>query len=159
MDNLYHIVRYGSGWALAALLWMLVESWVGLHDRYMHYHGYLTYFFAIPWVFIYYRGIRQRAVTAGRLEFREAFLLGCGITLAATVLTPVVWWAFAGWLNPDFLTAKAQHAIGHGMDPEAAALRYSLVNHLVISAFSTAVIGSVISLVIAIIFARRVFIS
>jgi len=150
-------VRYGVLFALAILLWATIESLIGLHDRHIRYHEYLSYFFAIPAVGIIYWGIRSGGDrTGGHIDFRRAFMTGLGITAVAALLCPLVWYVFCEWVNPDFLGNRIRHAVeAQGMDIRLATQRFSLRNHLLVSTFSTTVIGAVISLVVAIIVARQ----
>src|SRR5690554_556154 len=97
-------IRYGLLFALAIFLWALVETMLGLHDRYIRYHEYLSYFFAVPSVGIMYLGISagERAPTQG-MRFRKALLKGLRITAVVALLCPVVWLVFCLYVNPDFL--------------------------------------------------------
>jgi len=150
-------IRYGALFALAIFLWALVETIVGLHGRYIRYHEYLSYFFAVPSVGIMYWGIRSGKKTKpGGVSFRSAFANGLGITTVVTLLCPVVWYVFCVAINPAFLDNMAHHVTDtKGMAASLAFQWYSLPTFLFMSAFSTAVIGTIISLVIAIIMARR----
>ena len=150
--------RYGTFFALAIFLWALGESALGLHDRHIGYHEYLSYFFAVPAVGIMYWGIvnGRNGLAAGRMGFRGAFLKGLGITAVVALLCPFVWYVFCRFVNPDFLDNMMRHAIeAKGMAVSLAKKRFSLVNHLLVSTLSTTVFGVVISLVIAIIVARQ----
>lgn len=150
-------VRYGVLFALAIFLWAVVESLVGLHDTYIRYHEYLSYFFAVPSVGIMYWGIRSGEYRrAGPIRFRRAFLKGLGITLVVTALCPLVWYLFCMFVNPDFLDNMTRYAIeAKGMEPRLAEKRFSLSSHILLSTLSTAVIGAVIALVVAVIVARQ----
>ena len=150
-------VRYGILFALAIFLWAVTETMLGLHDRHIRYHEYLSYFFAVPSVGIMYWGVYagQKKPAAG-MSFRGAFLKGLGITAVVSVLCPVVWYVFCVYVNPDFLGNMARHAVDtKEMAPPLAAKRFSLPGHLLVSTLSTAVIGAGVSLVIAVIVARR----
>lgn len=152
---MWNAIRYGLLFALAIFLWAVAEAALGLHDRHIKYHEYLSYFFAVPSVAIMYWGIRAGEKTPWQgMRFRTAFLKGIAITAVVTLLCPVVWYFFCSFVNPAFLGNMTRHAIEvKGMDPPLAMQRYTLSNYLFVSAFSTAVIGSVISLVIAVIMA------
>lgn len=150
-------IRYGLLFALAIFLWAVAETLLGLHDRYIRYHEYLSYFFAVPSVAIMYWGISAGAKAKREgVSFRSAFLKGLAITGVVTLLCPVVWYIFCTVVNPSFLGNMARHAIEtKGMAAPLARQWYALPTFVLVSAFSTAVIGSVISLVIAIIMAGR----
>lgn len=148
---------YGFLFALAIFLWAVIEWLLGLHDRYIHYHEYLSYLFAVPSVAIMYWGIRSGAHGArGGISFGKAFSTGLGITAVVVVLCPLVWYVFCTFVNPALLDEMRQHAEeAKGMDTELAAKRFSLGNHLLLSTLSTAVIGVVISLVVAVVISRQ----
>ncbi|MFC3199249.1 DUF4199 domain-containing protein [Parapedobacter deserti] len=150
-------IRYSVFFALAILLWAVAEWLVGLHDKYIRYHEYFSYFFAVPSVGIMYLGIRSGGrPPENRMSFRSAFLRGLGITSVVSILCPLMWYLFCVFINPAFLDYMMRYAIeAKGMDPQLAMKRYSLSSHLFVSTLSTAVVGAVISLVVAIILARR----
>ncbi|WP_257669491.1 DUF4199 domain-containing protein [Parapedobacter tibetensis] len=150
-------IYYGILFAFAIFIWAVIESLVGLHDRYIQYHEYLSYFFAVPSVAIMFWGIRSsRNQSDSRTGFRKAFMAGLGITLVVTMLCPLVWYVFCVFVNPTFLNNMMHYAVEtKGMDAQIAALRFSLSNHILVSTISTSVIGVVIAFVIAIIVARR----
>lgn len=149
-------IRYGLFFGLAMFLWTVAETLLGLHGRYIRYHEYLSYFFAVPSVGIMYWGVRAGGKTKqGGVSFRSAFMEGLAITGVVTLLCPVVWYVFCTAVNPVFLDNMALHAIEKGMAAPLALQWYALPAFLFVSAFSTAVIGCVISLVIAVIIAGR----
>ncbi len=150
-------IRYGVLFAVAIFLWAVIESLLGLHDRHIQYHEYLSYFFAVPSVAIMYWGIRsEEKRSQERIGFRKAFMTGLGITGVVTLLCPLVWYVFCAWVNPSFLDNMVRYAIAaKGMDAQLAGQRFSLSTHLLVSTLSTLVIGAVISLVIAVIMARQ----
>lgn len=157
MHDMLNAVRYGILFALAIFLWAVAEMALGLHDRYIRYHEYLSYFFAVPAVGIMYWGIRagEQADRPG-MRFGRAFGKGMRIVAVVTILCPVVWYVFCMFVNPTFLSNMTRYAIEtKGMTVRPAEHRYGLFNYLFISTISTALIGSIISLVIAIIMAGR----
>ncbi len=150
-------IRYGLLFAFAIFIWAVIESWIGLHDRYIEYHEYLSYFFAIPSVGIIHWGIRRKEKQLdNRIRFSTAFITGLGITCVVTLLCPVIWYLFCVFVNPDFLENMRHYAVAaQGMDEQLAAQRFSLFNHILVSTLSALVIGTVISLVIAVIVVQR----
>lgn len=150
-------LRYGLLFAAAIFLWAAAETMLGLHDRYIRYHEYLSYLFAVPSVGIMYLGIRAGEEVRGQgMRFRKALLRGLGITAVVTLLCPAVWFVFCTFVNPAFLNNIIQHAIqAKKMAPSLAKAWYALPHYLFVSALSTAIIGTVISVVIAIIMAGR----
>ena len=148
-------ISYGGLFACAIFLWAVIETALGLHDRYIRYHEYLSYFFAVPSVAIMYRGICAGAPRKG-MGFRRAFLKGLAITGVVALLCPLVWYIFCTFINPRFLGNMARYAVEwKGMAMPLAVQWFSLPGYLFVSALSTAIIGSVIALVIAIIVAGR----
>ncbi|SEL58230.1 DUF4199 domain-containing protein [Parapedobacter koreensis] len=152
-----HAVRYGMLFALAIFLWAMAEWLIGLHDRYIRYYEYLSYFFAIPSVYIIYRGIYDGVDWSdGRVGFRKAFERGLGITLVVMLLCPLVWYVFCTFINPAFLSNMERFSVENkGMQAALAAQRFSLPVYVLIASLSTTLVGIVISLVIAIIAAQQ----
>jgi len=154
---MFNAIRYGIFFTLAIFLWAVAETVFGLHDRYIRYHEYLSYFFAVPAVAILYWGIRAgEHVPRPRMRFRRAFGKGLAIMAVVAVLCPLVWYVFCTLVNPMFLDNMTHYAIKiKGMARLSAMHRYELPNYLFMATFSTVLIGSVISLVIAVIMAGR----
>lgn len=150
-------IRYGILFASAIFLWAVAETVVGLHDRYIRYHEYLSYFFAVPAVAIMYHGVRSgQHVPHHGLPFRSGLLKGLSITAVVVILSPLVWYIFCTFVNPDFLGNMIAHAIeSKNINPQVVVQRYSLSGYITVSVLSTAIVGSVISLVMAIIMAAR----
>lgn len=150
-------IRYGLLFSLAIFLWLVAESSLGLHGQYIRYHEYLSYFFAVPAVIIMYKGIRSGESSAQRsIPFGKGLLKGLGITAIVAVLCPLVRYVFCVYVNPTFLGNMAKYAVEvKAMSPTLAASRFELTGYLVMSVFSTVVIGVVISLVMAVILAAR----
>lgn len=150
-------IRYGVLFAFAIFLWAVVESLVGLQDRFIRYHDYLSYFFAIPSVAILYSGIRSKEQELGvQIGFQQAFKTGVSITFVVSTLCPLVWYVFCTWINPVFLNNMLQYVVEKkGMDMQLATQRFSLSGHLLVSTVSTLVVGVVISLVVATIVAKQ----
>ncbi|MBK1439432.1 DUF4199 domain-containing protein [Parapedobacter sp. ISTM3] len=152
-----HTIKYGILFALAIFLWVVIEWLVGLHDRYIRYHEYLSYFFAVPSVYILYRGIRGGADQPnGRLSFRRVFAKGLGISLVATCLCPLVWYVYCVVINPAFLEHMTRFSIEvKEVDSHLASERFSLPVYLSTTTVSTALTNVITCFVIAVVVAER----
>ncbi|MCH5600460.1 hypothetical protein [Niabella ginsengisoli] len=60
-------IKIEAKWALIfsvmVLVWMLLEKWSGLHDKYIDYHLYLTNLFAIPAIWIMVLALKDKKKT------------------------------------------------------------------------------------------------
>jgi hypothetical protein len=147
------ILTFGTIYALAIFIWALIEYVLGLQGPYIRYHEIYSYFFAIPAVMILYRAFRAHSLQQKvELRWTEQLKYGLGIVFVATALTPLVWWIFCEWINPQFLPALRQyHVVARKLPAVQVSELFTLPNFLFMQVVTTAVVGSLIALILSVI--------
>jgi hypothetical protein len=146
------ILLFGTLYAAAIFLWALIEFLIGLQGVYIRYHEMYSYFFAIPAIFILYRALVDHMAPQTSSHWTTPFKFGLGVVLIATLLTPLVWWVFCQWINPDFLPSlRKYHILSRNLHPVRVGELFSFSNFLFMQAVTTAVVGILIALILSII--------
>lgn len=150
---------YGILFATILFLWYCLEYLLGLHDTYIEYHAFVSYFFAVPVVVVMASAVRhrKRQLHGGEgVRFGTLFSFGFVVALVASFVVVPVMYVFIQWVNPGFLDALAQHAIGaEGMDPSLASRRFSIGGFLLQHAALILIVGAVAAFVISVIMAAK----
>lgn len=151
------VLFFGLLYVLAIVGWALAETVVGLHDEYIRYHEYLSYFFAIPIVAIMYYAMQARKRQLNQeLTFKRAFVYGLSITAFVLLCSPVLWYVFCTYINTDLLDNLARyHMERKGLSEAVAQRRYALPNYIWMAMASTTTIGVVVSLVLSLITSKK----
>ena len=144
-------LRYAVLTSLLVLLWLIMEFEVGLQDKYVSVHPYISLLaFLIP-VVTYRMALREKIEEKyGKLSFRQAFLSCFLITVFGSILAVPVQIGFHKLVNPDFFETMIMYATEHGHSTlEQAAHYFNLQNYIIESVIGTFVVGTIISLILA----------
>jgi hypothetical protein len=95
-------------WALiftaVVLLWMVLEKLVGLHDKYIDYHYYLTNLFAIPAILMIVLALRDKKKNfyKGVMTYRQGLVSGIILSLIIAMISPLSQWVITYIITPDY---------------------------------------------------------
>lgn len=144
-------LKWGVIFSVMGLVWVILEFLVGLHDRFIAWHPYLTNLIAIPSVIIMVLAIlEKRRVLGGAITFKQAFLCGLGVSLVVAVLSPLTQFIFHRLINPGFFENAIRYGVEHGKTTLAEAQAFfNLQSYMLQSVFAAIIIGAITSLVIA----------
>ncbi|HEX4948295.1 MAG TPA: DUF4199 domain-containing protein [Blastocatellia bacterium] len=144
-------LKWGVIFSVMGLVWLILEYLVGLHDKFIAWHGILTNLVAIPSVIIMVLAIlEKRRVLGGTITFKQAFLCGFGVSLVVAVLSPITQWIFHRLINPGYFENAIRLGVEQGKTTLADAQAFfNLPSYMLQSVFAAVVIGSITSLVIA----------
>lgn len=136
---------------LLMLLWLALEFMVGLHDRFIAYHPYLTLIaLVIPVAITRMALISKRDELNGKITFRQAFFSGSVIAVITSALSVPSQYIFHYLINPDFFENMIKYAVANGKSTaEQAAHYFNFQSYLVQSIGGTLFFGLVIALVAA----------
>lgn len=136
---------------LLMLLWLALEFMVGLHDRFIAYHPYLTLLaLAIPVIITRMAIISKRDELNGKINFRQAFFSGSVIAVITAVLSVPSQYVFHYLINPDFFDNMIKYAVANEKStPEQAAHYFNFQSYLVQSVGGTLLFGLVVALAAA----------
>jgi hypothetical protein len=146
-------LKWGVIFSLVALLWLVLEFAVGLHDKYISMHPFLTNLFIIPAVAMMYLAIREKKMSlGGNITFVEALLCGVGVSVIVAILSPATQYLFHKYINPKFFENAINVAISaNKLTPEQAAAYFSLKSYMFQASLGAIVAGVITSLIIALI--------
>ena len=148
-------------WALiffaAALIWMLFERIIGLHDAHIDKHSTYTNIFAIPAILIYVLALldKRKNFYGGVMSFKQGFISGLIITVIVAVLSPLSQVIVSEIISPDYFSNIIDYSVDQGyMDLEDAQKYFSLGSYI-IQAFIGALIMGIITSTIVAAFVRK----
>lgn len=136
---------------LLMLLWLALEFMVGLHDRFIAYHPYLTMLaLVIPVIITRTALVARREELRGEMSFRQALVSGLTIAAMCAVLAIPAQLIFHYLINPDFFDNMIKYAVETGKSsPEEAAHYFNMQSYLIQSVMGTLIFGVVIALIAA----------
>lgn len=150
-------LRYAMLISLCMLIWLALEAVVGLHDKYIAYHPYLSMLsLFIPVVFGYLAVKQKREELGGSITLKQALLTGVYVVLITTVLAIPVQFIFHNWINPYFFQDMIDYAVANGKSsPQQAAMYFNLTSYIIQSVLGTLVFGNLIALVVALLMRNK----
>lgn len=151
-------------WAFVSLgfvlVWMLLEKISGLHSTYLKYHPIVTMLYLIPAIWINvlaFKDIKARKY-GGIMSFKQGFLSGFVITLIITVCSPAEQWVISYIITPDYFSNVIAYSLetGYHKTLEDARAQFNFKTYATQSTVWAFIFGTLISLVLALVFKTRV---
>ncbi len=144
-------IKWGLIFSVVQLLWLALEYAVGLHDKYISMHPYLTLLFIFPaFVMMILAIAEKRRALGGRINFNQAFLCGLGVSVVVSLLAPLFQFIFYRFINPDFFGNMIDNAIGAGRATlEQANNYFNLKSYMLQASMGAIVAGVLTSLILA----------
>jgi len=148
-----NVLLYGFFYALAVLLWAVLEFAIGLQGEYIRHHEKFSYFFALPAVALLYQAFKTYSATQETpLTWIRLLKFGLAVILVATLLLPGVWYVFCHWIHPEFLPNLREYYLNlRSIKIAQLNERLTFSNFLLAQMLSTFVAGTLIVLVLSII--------
>lgn len=121
-------LKYGILYALASLIWLSMEFFLGFQTSYAELQQFFTLLFLIPAFYIMYRGMKAHRDIFRRNDaiynYLIAFLTGFYIAIIATLLSPTVSYIFHSFINPDFFETMIRESVSSMRMTEDMAREY-----------------------------------
>jgi hypothetical protein len=136
-----------------ALLWMVLERLVGLHDQYIDKHPIYTNLFAIPAIAVYVFALREKRTKDynGTMTWKQGFISGLIITAIITILSPLTQVITSYIITPDYFTNVIEYSVSSGkMTREAAESYFNLRSYIIQGLIGGTVMGIVTAAIVAI---------
>ncbi len=152
MKNIKIELKWGIIFALAGLLWMLLERLAGLHDAHIDLHPYLTNLFVLPAIAIYVFALRDKRKNdyGGSMSYKQGFITGLVISLIVTVLSPLTQFITATIITPDYFNNVIAYSVSTGlMEQDAAEAYFNLNNYIIQSLIAAPIMGIITSAIVA----------
>lgn len=105
--------KYGAISAASGFLWTCLEFAVGLHDKYVDLHPYLTNLFFPIAIAITIFSLKEIKRLNGSLNVMLAFKLGLIVGLVSLPLSLLSFYVFIEYVNPNMFTSFIQHSIDY----------------------------------------------
>jgi Protein of unknown function (DUF4199) len=150
-------IKWGLIFSLVQLLWLALEYAVGLHDKYISMHPFLSLLFIIPAFAMMILAIAEkRRVLGGSVSFKQAFLCGLGVSVVVSLLAPLAQFIFHRFINPSFFENMIDYMISTGRStPEQANDFFNLKFYMFQESMSAIVTGVITSSILAAIMRDR----
>ena len=105
--------KYGAISAASGFLWTCIEFAVGLHDKYVDLHPYLTNLFLPIAIAITIFSLNEIKRLNGSLNVMLAFKLGLVVGLVNLPLSLLSFYVFVEYVNPNMFPSFIQHSIDY----------------------------------------------
>ncbi|MCO5724931.1 DUF4199 domain-containing protein [Robiginitalea marina] len=157
MKNLKIEIKWALIFTGVTLLWMLLEKAVGLHDRYLDYHLYLTNLFAIPAIVMMVLALKDKKKNfyGGQMDYKQGFLSGVMVSVFIALLSPLAQWITSYVITPEYFpnVIKRSVELGYFKTLAEAEANFNYKNYAVQGAIAALVMG-VVTTAIAMVFIR-----
>lgn len=156
-----HKIKIEIKWAvifsIMVLLWMVLEKLVGLHDKYIDYHLYLTNLFAIPaiWVMVLALKDKKKSYYQGRMTYKQGLICGIILSVFIALLSPLTQWITSYIITPEYFPNVIKRSVELGYYPTTAeaAANFNYYNYAKQGAIGALIMG-IVTTAIAMIFIR-----
>ena len=150
-------IKWAIIFSLMGLVWMLLEKWSGLHDKYIDYHLYLTNLFAIPaiWVMVLALKDKKKRFYNNNIDYKQGLVSGIILSLFIAALSPLTQWITSFVITPEYFpnVIKRSVEIGYYKTTAEAAANFNYKNYAIQGAIAALMMG-VVTTAIAMIFIR-----
>jgi len=158
MKNFKIEIKWAFIFIGSLLLWMLLERLVGLHDKHIDKHQYLTMLYSIVAIVLYVFALldKRKNFYNGLMTYKQGFLTGLIITVIVTIFSPLTQWIISSVITPDYFENVIQYSVETGyhksiVDAEA---QFNLKSYIIQSTVGALVMGIVTTAIVAI-FTRK----
>ncbi|WP_339610034.1 DUF4199 domain-containing protein [uncultured Planktosalinus sp.] len=157
MKSIQIEIKWALIFTVVALLWMVLEKLVGLHDTYIDYHMYLTNLFAIPAIVMMVLALKDKKkhFYDGVMSYKQGLKSGILLSIFIAVLSPLAQWITTYVITPEYFPNVIQRSVelGYYATTADAEAQFNFQNYAIQGAFGAVVMGF-ITTAIAMIFIR-----
>jgi len=147
MSNLKIEIKWAIYFSVMTLAWMLLEKLVGLHDRYIDYHLYLTNLFAIPaiWFMVLALKDKKKNFYQGEMSYRQGLISGVILSLFIALLSPLTQWITTYVITPDYFPNVIRRSVelGYYRTTEEAEAYFNFRNYVKGSVMFSFIFGAI----------------
>lgn len=151
-------IKWGIIFAVALLLWMVMEKALGWHDEHLDKHAIYTNFFAIVAIIIYVFALRDKRKNfySGKMTWLQGFLAGIGIAVVVAILSPLTQYITSTIITPDYFSNVIELTVETGkMTQEKAEKYFSLQNYIIQSVIGALLMGAVTAAIVALFLKKK----
>lgn len=158
MKNFKIEVKWAFIFIGSLLLWMLLERLVGLHDKHIDKHQYLTMLYSIVAIALYVLALldKKKNFYKGLMTYKQGFITGLIITVIVTIFSPLTQWIISSVITPDYFKNVIQYSVetGYHKSVADAEAQFNLRNYIIQSTVGALIMGIVTTAIVAI-FTRK----
>jgi glucan phosphoethanolaminetransferase (alkaline phosphatase superfamily) len=157
MKNLKIEFKWAIIFTIATLAWMLLEKTLGWHDEKIADHYWLTLLFLPVVILLYVLALREkrRRFYDKKITWKQAFLSGLMVSVFAASLSPIAQYLTHNYITPEFFVKVKEYSVTNKLMTANAANDYFNINHYILQAALSALIGGAIISAIVAVFIRR----
>ncbi len=151
-------VKWAVIFVITALLWMLLERFMGLHSTHIDKHMIYTNLFAIPAIAIYVFALldKRKRDFGGLMSYKQSFISGLIITAIITLLNPLSQYIISTIISPDFFNNAIKHAVNAGeMTRQEAESYFNLKSYIKQGFIGTPAMGILTTAIVSFFVKRR----
>lgn len=153
MKNLKIEVKWAFVFIGSLLLWMILERLVGLHDKHIDKHQYLTMLYSIVAISLYVFALldKKKSFYKGAMSYKQGFISGLIITIIVTLFSPITQWIISNIITPDYFQNVIQYSVesGYYESITEAEAQFNLNNYIVQSTVGALIMGLVTTAIVA----------
>ncbi len=158
MKNFKIEVKWAFIFIGSLLLWMLLERLVGLHDKYIDKHQYLTMLYSIVAIALYVFALldKRKNFFNGAMTYKQGIITGLIITVVVTIFSPLTQWIISNVITPDYFKNVIQYSVetGYHKSVADAKAQFNLKSYIIQSTIGALIMGIVTTAIVAI-FTRK----
>ncbi len=150
-------LKWGIIFTVVALLWMVLEKLVGLHDTHIDNHAIYTNFFAIPAIVVFVFALldKRKNFYNNKMTWLEGFLSGMFISIIVTIFSPLAQYITLEIISPEYFPNVIEYTVEAGkMSRQAAEEYFNLSSYMMQSALGGLLMGVITSAIVAL-FVRK----
>ncbi len=157
MRSLIIEIKWTINFTIVGLLWMVLEKLVGLHDKYLDYHMYLTNLFMIPaiWVMVLALLDKKKNFYNGNMTYKQGLISGIILSVFIALISPFSQWIISNIITPEYFpnVIKRSVEIQYFKTTAEAEAYFNYKNYAIQGAFGALFMG-IITSAIAMIFIK-----
>ena len=150
-------IKWATIFVIVQISWMIFEKVAGFHDIRIDQHMIVTNFFMIPAIAVFVFAFREKRVALGEADFpfKVGFKYGFLISVFVALVTPIVQVIISKVISPNYFKNVIAYAVKTGEMTLADAQSYfNLTSYMFQSTIGAIMMGTLTTLVIALIFSR-----
>lgn len=149
--------KWASIFTAINLIWIYIEKYLGLHDKYIDYHSIVSLVMLLPLVFAIIMALKQkkRDYYKGEMTWQKAFASGALLSLLIAGLSPGPIYVMSEFVSPNFFEIALSKGIAKGIPEDFAKQLYNLDAYIKSAIFFYLAFGIMISAVVGLIIKKR----
>lgn len=145
-------IKWAAIFLLMQLAWMLIEKFLGFHDKHIDQHAIFTNFIAVPAIVIYVLALldKRKNYYSGVMNYKQGFMAGLIITIIVTIFSPVTQYITSTFITPEYFPNIIRHTVDQKlMTQEAAESFFNLKSYILQGLVGALVMGIITSAIVA----------